>query len=105
MEEEAKDECYGPTTQLEDKMVPTTGLNDTTVELKVSSILKLNVWLDTNSAISSATASMTETSTGSLIISRTRVDPLIDEEEAEALRSPAEFTCDMSTVAFSNLIL
>ena len=48
---------------------------------------------------------MTDISTGSLIISRTRVDPLIDEEEADAVRSPDEVTCDISTVAFSNLTL
>jgi hypothetical protein len=85
-------------------MVPTTGLKETTVELNVSSIRKLNVWLDTNSAISSATASMTVISTGSLSVSSTLLDSLLEEDEGLGLKVPGD-RCARSTVAVSNLLL
>ena len=85
-------------------MVPTTGLKETTVELKVSSMRKLNVWFDTNSAISSATASITVISTGSLSVSSTLPGSLLEEDEGFGLKPPGD-KCARSTVAVSNLLL
>jgi hypothetical protein len=85
-------------------MVPTTGLKETTVELKVSSMRKLNVWFDTNSAISSATASITVISTGSLSVSSTLLGSLLEEDEGFGLKPPGD-KCARSTVAVSNLLL
>lgn len=85
-------------------MVPTTGLKETTVELNVSSMRKLNVWLDTNSAISSATASMAVMSTGSLSVSSTLLASLLEDDEGLG-RNPPGDRCAGSTVAVSNLLL
>lgn len=85
-------------------MVPTTGLKETTVELNVSSMRKLNVWLDTNSAISSATASISVISTGSLSVSSTLIGSLLEEDDGFGLYSPCD-RCVRSKVADSNLLL